>query len=132
MSAALKKSGYLVDATRDGREGLWLAESNDYDVIVLDIMLPGFGRLVAPPGITPQRKEHACDLPDGEGHCGRRVNGLKAEADVYLIKPFAQKELLARLEASCRRAYGHKQARLKVADLEIDTGAKEVSGPARP
>lgn len=132
VSAALRKSGYLVDVARDGKEGLWLAESNEYDVIVLDIMLPGLDGLSLLKELRRKgRSTHVLCLT-AKDTVNDRVTGLKAGADDYLIKPFAQMELLARVEALCRRAYGNKQARLTIGDLEIDTAAKEVFRAGQP
>lgn len=132
VGAALKKSGYQVDVTRDGREGLWLAESNQYDVIVLDIMLPGLDGLSLLRQLRRKGKTTHVLCLTAKDTVDDRVNGLKAGADDYLIKPFAQKELLARVEALCRRAYGNKQPRLTIEDLEIDIGAKEVFRAGHP
>ena len=132
VSAAIKRSGYLVDVARDGKEGLWLAESNNYDVIVLDIMLPGMDGLSLLRELRRKGKTTHVLCLTAKDTVDYRVAGLKAGADDYLIKPFAQQELLARIEALCRRAYGHKQNRLTVADLEIDTGAKEVFRAGHP
>lgn len=121
-----------MDVARDGKEGLWLAESNNYDVIVLDIMLPGMDGLSLLRELRRKGKTTHVLCLTAKDTVDYRVAGLKAGADDYLIKPFAQQELLARIEALCRRAYGHKQNRLTVADLEIDTGAKEVFRAGHP
>jgi DNA-binding response OmpR family regulator len=126
VATALKKSGYQVDMTHDGKDGLWLAESNDYDVIVLDIMLPGLDGLSLLRELRKKGKSTHVLCLTARDTVDDRVNGLQAGADDYLIKPFAQKELLARVEALCRRAYGSKQTRLIIADLEIDSLSKEV------
>jgi DNA-binding response OmpR family regulator len=132
IGTALKQSGYAVDATQNGEDGLWLAESNGYDVIVLDIMLPGMD------GISILRElrrkgslTHILCLT-AKDTIDDRVRGLQAGADDYLVKPFAQKELLARVEALCRRAYGNKQTRLVIGYLEIDTVSKEVFREGNP
>ena len=126
VSDALRRSGFAVDTAADGEEGLWLAESHDYDAIVLDIMLPkrdgldllrtlrAHGKLVHVLLLTARET-----VPD-------RLTGFAAGADDYLIKPFAISELLARVQALCRRSYGRKQTRLALADLEIDFTARTV------
>jgi DNA-binding response OmpR family regulator len=126
VSTALKRSGYLADSTDDGKEGLWLAESNDYDVIVLDIMLPGLDGLSVLQKLRKQGKATHVLLLTAKDTVNDRVHGLKLGADDYLTKPFALEELLARVEALCRRNYGNKQSRLVIADLEIDVASKEV------
>lgn len=126
VGTTLKKSGYLVDSTGDGQEGLWLAESNDYDVIVLDIMLPKLDGLSLLQRLRKHGNAIHVLLLTAKDTVEDRVRGLQLGADDYLIKPFALEELLARIEALCRRNYGNKQSRLVIADLEIDTAAKEV------
>jgi DNA-binding response OmpR family regulator len=132
VSTALKKSGYLADSTDDGKEGLWLAQSNDYDVIVLDIMLPGLDGLSLLQKLRKQGKATHVLLLTARDTVGDRVHGLKLGADDYLTKPFALEELLARVEALCRRNYSNKQSRLVIADLEIDMAAKEVFRAGQP
>jgi DNA-binding response OmpR family regulator len=126
LNTALRKSGYVVDLASDGEEGLWRAETNTYDVIVLDIMLPkldGLSLLTAfraKGGTTHVLLLTARDtVPD-------RVKGLHTGADDYLVKPFALEELLARVQTLCRRAYGSKQTQIVVGDLTIDTLARSV------
>ncbi len=126
VSTALKKSGYLTDATGDGKEGLWLAESNEYDVLVLDIMLPGLDGLSLLQQLRKQGNSTHVLLLTAKDTVEDRVHGLRLGADDYLIKPFSLDELLARVEALCRRSLGTKQSRLIIADLEIDIAAKEV------
>jgi len=132
VTAALKKSGYLADSTGDGQEGLWLAQSNDYDVVVLDIMLPNLDGLSLLQRLRNQGKTTHVLLLTAKDTVEDRVRGLQLGADDYLIKPFALEELLARVEALCRRSYGNKQSRLVIADLEIDTAAKEVFRAGQP
>ncbi len=132
VGAALKKSGYLVDAAGEGQEGLWLAESNKYDVIVLDIMLPGLDGLSLLHKLRQEGKTTHVLLLTAKDTVEDRVRGLRQGADDYLVKPFALEELLARVEALCRRSYGAKQSRLVIGDLEVDTAAKEVLRASQP
>lgn len=124
LGAALRKSGYAVDIAGDGEEGLWLAESHDYDVMVLDIMLPKRDGL----SVLAELRRQGCGvhvlLLTARDTVDDRVQGLQSGADDYLVKPFALEELLARVAALCRRAYGTKQPRLMIADLEIDFAAR--------
>jgi DNA-binding response OmpR family regulator len=132
LGAALRRSGYAVDLAGDGRQGLWLAESNDYDAIVLDIMLPELDGLTVLQRLQAQGKATHVLILTAKDTVEDRVHGLQQGADDYLVKPFALEELLARVEALCRRAYRSKQARLVIADLEIDTVAKEVVRGGQP
>ena len=105
IAKALSNAGYAVDAAQDGEEGWWRIESGCYDAIVLDIMLPKFDglqileRLRKMKNLTPVLLLTAKDTVDD------RVKGLRMGADDYLVKPFALDELLARIEALCRRVY---------------------------
>jgi DNA-binding response OmpR family regulator len=126
VGTALRRSGFAVDVTGDGQEGLWLAQSNEYDTIVLDIMLPGLDGLSIVQRLRDEgRAAHVLFLT-AKDTVDDRVRGLRLGADDYLIKPFALDELLARVEALCRRTHGQKPRRLVVADLEIDTAERTV------
>ena len=126
IETALVRSGYAVDATGDGREGLSLAESYVYDAIVLDIMLPGLDGLSLLRELRARERDVHVLLLTARDTVQDRVHGLEAGADDYLIKPFALEELLARVATLCRRGYGRKHPRVVIGDLEIDTAAKEV------
>jgi DNA-binding response OmpR family regulator len=121
LGTALRKSGYAVDLAGDGEEGQWLAESHDYDVIVLDVMLPKRDGLAVLAELRRQGKTTHVLLLTARETVADRVRGLRAGADDYLVKPFALEELLARVHALCRRAYGTKDSHIRLGDLEIDT-----------
>ena len=127
LARGLRDSGYAVDATGDGAEGQWYAENHPYDVIVLDLMLPGasgleiLGALRTAGNTTPVLVLTAKDTIED------RVLGLDLGADDYLVKPFAFEELLARLRALVRRRYERADRVIKVADLEIDTLARRAT-----
>ena len=132
VSTALRRSGYAVDLSSDGEDGLWRAENADYDVVILDIMLPKLDGMTLLRRLRDSGKPTHVLLLTAKDTVRDRVLGLRAGADDYLVKPFALDELLARVEALCRRAYGHKQNRLTLADLEIDTAAKKVWRAQKP
>lgn len=132
IATALRRSGYAVDTAADGDEGLWLAESHDYDAIVLDLMLPKRDGLDVLRTLRARRRPAHVLLLTARDTVADRVIGLQAGADDYLVKPFALEELLARVQALCRRAYGTKAPRLVVADLEINPAALEVHRAGRP
>lgn len=121
LTRGLRDSGYAVDASGNGTEGLWYAENHPYDVIILDLMLPGIG------GIDVLKKLRIAGntvhvlvltakdaIPD-------RVAALDIGADDYMIKPFAFEELSARLRAIVRRRYDKADPVIRIADLELDT-----------
>jgi len=132
LASALRKSGYAVDLADDGEAGQWLAESHEYDVIVLDVMLPKRNGLTVLAALRGQGRRTHVLLLTARDTVADRVHGLRAGADDYLVKPFALDELLARVEALCRRAYGTKQTRLVVADLEVDTLGRRAYRAGQP
>lgn len=126
LGTALRRSGYAVDVAGDGEEGLWLAESNDYDAVVLDVMLPKRDGLDVLRTLRAHGRTTHVLLLTARDTVPDRVAGLAVGADDYLVKPFALEELLARVQALCRRAYGTKQPRLAVGDLEVDPATRVV------
>jgi len=121
LGAALRKSGYAVDVSGDGEEGLYLAMSNNYDVIVLDIMLPKIDGLTVLSRLRQDGKSTHVLLLTAKDTVEDRVTGLRSGADDYLVKPFALDELLARVEALARRSYGVKDPVIRIGQLEIDS-----------
>ena len=132
VAAALRKSGYAVDVTGDGNEGLWYAESHSYDVIILDRLLPGLDGLTILQRLRREGQTAQMLMLTAKDTVEDRVCGLRTGADDYLIKPFALDELLARVQALCRRHYLKKAPRLRVGDLEIDPVAREVTRHGKP
>lgn len=122
----LREAGFAVDEAAEGETGLWYATSNDYDVIILDLMLPRIDGLTVLKRLRAAgRKAHvliltACDAP------ADRVTGLDGGADDYLVKPFVFAELLARVRALVRRRYDLKSPVIEVADMQIDTTLRAV------
>ena len=131
VSTALRKAGYAVDAAGDGEEGLWYAQSNPYDVIVLDLMLPKMDGLTLLQKFRRQGHSTQVLVLTARDTVADRVRGLQAGADDYLIKPFALEEFLARVQALCRRQYQQKDPCLNVGDLEINTAACSVTRGGR-
>jgi len=126
LGTGLRRAGYAVDIAGSGPDGLWRASSTDYDVMILDIMLPGFDGLSVLRQLRKQGKQTHVLLLTARDTVEDRVTGLRAGADDYLVKPFAFDELLARIEALGRRRTGQKDPVLRIADLELDTVAKTV------
>lgn len=127
IGTGLRKSGYAVDVAGTGPDGLWQAQSHDYDVIVLDIMLPGFDGLELLRRLRESGKSTHVLLLTAKDTVADRVTGLRSGADDYLVKPFSFDELLARIEALIRRCHGLKNPVLRVGELLIDTAARLVS-----
>jgi DNA-binding response OmpR family regulator len=126
LTKGLREAGFAVDTTADGNEGLWYATSNEYDVIILDLMLPGMDGLEILKKIRNQgRKSHVLILT-AKDTLQDRITGLDLGADDYLVKPFAFKELLARVHALLRRSYQQKNPRIEIKDLKIDLTSHRV------
>ncbi len=104
IALALRRSGYAVDETGDGDEGLWMAQNREYDAAVLDIMLPGLDGLTLLKTLRRDGNKTPVMFLTARDAIEDRVAGLRSGADDYLVKPFALEELLARVEALCRRA----------------------------
>src|ERR1700704_5888869 len=132
LGRGLRKAGYAVDVSGDGEEGLWLAESNEYDAIILDLMLPKLDGLTLLRSLRAKKNGTHVLILTAKDTVENRVNGLQAGADDYLIKPFAFEELLARVQALCRRSYQRKNPKIDIGDLEIDTAARIALRKGKP
>jgi DNA-binding response OmpR family regulator len=126
VSTGLRHAGHGVDIAADGKQGLSYARNNDYDVIVLDIMMPEIDGLTVLRTLREEGDDTHVLLLTAKDTVEDRVTGLNRGADDYLIKPFAFDELLARIEALVRRQYGSKSPVIEVSDLQVDTGSKTV------
>src|SRR5258708_10456537 len=124
----LSESGYTVDQSGDGREGLYLASSGSYDAIILDRMLPGMDGLAMLGALRAAEIGTPTLILSALGAVDDRVKGLRAGGDDYLVKPYAFSELLARLEALLRRgsATAPTTTKLRVAELEMDLLSRNV------
>ncbi len=131
ITQRLRESGFAVDETGDGPEGLWLATENKYTVAILDLMLPGLDGLDLLKKMRKTNEETSVLIITARDQVGDRVSGLDAGADDYLVKPFALEELLARVRALTRRKHSVKNPILKVGDLEIDTRRRSASRGGR-
>jgi two-component system OmpR family response regulator len=125
LAQALREEGYAVDSANNGEDGLFNAESYDYDAIVLDVMLPGLDgwellRRLRKTKRTPVLMLTARDQPRD------RVKGLDTGADDYVVKPFDLSELFARLRALIRRSANKTTNVIEIGDVKIDTAARSV------
>lgn len=116
----LTEEGYAVDVAADGPEALWLAETNDYDALVFDVMMPGQDGVSVLRQLRRKGRHTPAIFLTARHQLEDRVRGLDAGADDYLAKPFSMLELLARLRAVLRRQRPEPVDRLRVADLELD------------
>ncbi len=126
LARALRKQDYAVDTAADGEDGLHKALSTDYDVIVLDVMLPlidGWEILKR----LRQTKSTPVLMLTARDSSADRVRGLDSGADDYLAKPFDVPELLARLRALIRRSANQPRVTLSLGEILIDTAARTVT-----
>ena len=128
----LRESGYGVEHSPDGRDGLEKATQRHYDVIIADRQLPHVDGLTIITTLRERNDRTPVLILSALGTVDDRVHGLKAGGDDYLTKPFAFAELLARIEALNRRgAAASGTTRLKIADLELDLLARRVTRAGR-
>jgi len=128
VAKSLRQHGHVVDQAADGRDGLFLAAGEPYDVLIVDRMLPGLDGLALVKTIRGAGVRTPVLFLTTLGGIDDRVEGLEAGGDDYLVKPFAFAELNARINALARRpppAENHD--RLRVADLEVDLAKRNVS-----
>ncbi len=129
----LQLKGFTVDCAQDGLSGLHLASTGHYDLIVLDIMLPGIDGYQL---CKRLREDGQNDVPilmlTARDALDDRLQGLQAGADDYLIKPFALSELVARIQAILRRSQGSRKRQLQVGDLLYDLDTLHVSRAGQP
>lgn len=126
VQRALRHAGYAADVAADGEEGLDLIQTNDYDAIILDVMMPRVDGLSLLRRLRSSGNTTHILLLTARDTVANRVEGLRAGADDYLIKPFSLEELLARVDALCRRAYGTKADLLRIGALELDFSSRRV------
>lgn len=128
LKNGFSEAGFIVDAARDGVEGLRLARSHDYDVAVVDLMLPKLDGLSLIEKLRSDGVKTPIVILSARKSVSDRVAGLKTGSDDYLVKPFSFSELLARVEAVLRRAGNHQiqESLLRVGDLELDPWKREV------
>lgn len=124
---ALEEESYAVDVCPDGQEGRDLACEVNYDLIILDLMLPNLPGLEVLKGIRAEKVKTPVLILTARSEVDQRVKGLDAGADDYLTKPFAIEELLARARALLRRASGETSGILQVDDLVLNPITHEVT-----
>ncbi len=120
LRQGLTESGFVADVARNGLDGQHLALTGEYDVVVLDVVLPGVDGWQVLSEMRRQGKQTPVLFLTARDKVEERVKGLELGADDYLVKPFAFSELLARVRALIRRRGAHEPETLRVADLEVD------------
>jgi two-component system OmpR family response regulator len=128
----LTQAGHVVDAAGDGKDGLFLALDQEFDVLIVDRMLPALDGLSIVETVRKSGNRTPILVLSALGEVDDRVEGLERGGDDYLVKPFAFSELAARLDALARRGDGEAvETRLQVADLEMDLLTRRVKRAGR-
>jgi len=127
LKQGLSEAGFVADLARDGVDGLHLALTDDYDLVVLDVMLPRLDGWQVLQEIRQKGKHLPVLFLTARDQVEDRVKGLEFGADDYLIKPFAFSELLARVRALLRRGRTNEPELLQVADLQLDLLRRRVT-----
>lgn len=126
VKALLEHDGYIVDAVADGQAAVEYAQQEQYDCIILDVMMPGLDGLSVVRRLRQTQNNTPVLILSAKGALQDRIDGLDAGADDYLPKPFAGGELRARVRALLRRRTDYVPSRLTFADLELDAGTCEL------
>lgn len=126
IKRGFEQETWAADVAYDGEDGYDLASSEDYDVIILDLMLPGMDGVQICKKLRADGKETPILMLTAKGETGDKVVGLDSGADDYMTKPFAFEELLARVRALVRRPKKIQDSLLKVGDLSLDSNTFEV------
>ncbi|PWF41534.1 heavy metal response regulator transcription factor [Massilia glaciei] len=128
LKQGLVEAGFVVDLVRDGNEGLHRALTDAYDLMILDVMLPGIDGWAVLGGVRKSGKDMPVLFLTARDQVDDRVRGLELGADDYLVKPFAFSELLARVRTLLRRGSKAKESEfLRAADLELDLIRRRVT-----
>ncbi len=131
LKKGLTEAGFVVDVVRDGVEGLHRATTEDYDLAILDVMLPGLDGWRVLAGLRGAGREMPVLFLTARDQVEDRVKGLELGADDYLVKPFAFAELLARIRTLLRRGKSREPERMTVADMELDPVRRRVTRGGR-
>ena len=123
----LKKNGYSVDSVLDGEEALDYLEYSEYDLVILDIMMPKVDGFEVIKKLRNKGNHTSILMLTARDNADDKVKGLDLGADDYIVKPFDFNELLARIRAVVRRKYGNSSNKLAIGDLILDTSEKSVT-----
>ena len=131
LKQGLSEASFVVDLARDGADGLHHVLNEDYDLVVLDVMLPGLDGWEVLRAVRDAGKNMPVLFLTARDQVEERVKGLELGADDYLVKPFAFSELLARVRSLLRRGKAKEPEVLKAADLELDLLRRRVTRAGR-
>ncbi len=128
----LKSEGYICDTTDLGEDGLEIGKLYDYDIMILDLMLPDIDGYEVVRRLREARVETPIMILSGLSEADNKIKGLGVGADDYLTKPFDKRELVARVQAIVRRSKGHADSVIKTGKLEVNLDARTVEVGAKP
>ncbi len=128
----LKSEGYICDTTDLGEDGLEIGKLYDYDIMILDLMLPDIDGYEVVRRLREARVETPIMILSGLSEADNKIKGLGVGADDYLTKPFDKRELIARVQAIVRRSKGHADSVIKTGKLEVNLDARTVEVGAKP
>ncbi|MDH5722884.1 MAG: response regulator transcription factor [Alphaproteobacteria bacterium] len=128
----LKSEGYVIDTTDLGEDGLEIGKLYDYDIIILDLMLPDMDGYDVLKSLRASKVETPILILSGLTELDNKIKGLGFGADDYLTKPFDKRELIARIQAIVRRSQGHAQSIIEIGDVKINLDARTVEANDKP
>ncbi len=128
----LKSEGYVVDATDLGEDGMEIGKLYDYDIIILDLMLPDMDGYDVLKSLREAKVETPILILSGLTEMDNKIKGLGFGADDYLTKPFDKRELVARIQAIVRRSQGHAQSKIITGKLTVNLDARTVEVDGKP
>ena len=127
IEVMLKKEGMIVDTTDLGEDGLEIGKLYDYDIIILDLMLPDMNGYEVLRSLRASKVTTPVLILSGLSEPDKKVKGLGYGADDYLTKPFDKSELLARIHAIVRRSKGHSESIINTGDVEVNLDSQTVT-----
>ena len=128
----LKSEGYIVDMTDLGEDGLDLGKIYDYDIIILDLMLPDMDGYDVLKSFRASKVETPVLILSGLTELDNKLKGLGFGADDYLTKPFDKRELVARIQAIVRRSQGHSQSIIEIGDIKVNLDSRTIEASGKP
>ncbi len=128
----LKSEGYIIDVTDLGEDGLDLGKVYEYDIIILDLMLPDMDGYDVLKAFRAAKVETPILILSGLNSLDDKLKGLGFGADDYLTKPFDKRELVARIQAIVRRSQGHAQSIIETGDIKVNLDSRTIEAAGKP
>ena len=128
----LKSEGYIIDTTDLGEDGLDLGKIYDYDIIILDLMLPDMDGYDVLKAFRAAKVETPILILSGLTELDNKLKGLGFGADDYLTKPFDKRELIARIQAIVRRSQGHAQSIIETGSIKVNLDSRTIEAAGKP